>query len=160
MPFLSLSLSSTPAPPLIPDVVRHVGEAVAIVESDDVWEAMIGGQLLDLEGEGTALDLTQLERVHRLKTGALINASVRIGGLAAGASESCLVALEQYGAAIGLAFQIADDVLDRVGDKAKLGKRGSDADNRKLTYPRLYGIDGSRRMAAALSRRAAAGRRR
>src|SRR5688572_2671259 len=72
-------------------------------------EGMIGGQLLDLEGERRALSLAELERVHRHKTGALITAAVRLGGLAAGAPGGALAALTRYGEAVGLAFQIADD---------------------------------------------------
>ena len=134
---------------------RVAGEIVRTLMSASGAGGMIGGQLLDLEGEGTALDLTQLERVHRLKTGVLINASVRIGGLAAGASESCLVALEQYGAAIGLAFQIADDVLDITATTDQLGKTaGRDLELQKSTYPALLGLVGARQRAAALSEEA------
>ena len=134
---------------------RVAGEIVRTLMSASGAGGMIGGQLLDLEGEGTALNLTQLERVHRLKTGALINASVRIGGLAAGASESCLVALEQYGAAIGLAFQIADDVLDITATTDQLGKTaGRDLELQKSTYPALLGLVGARQRAAALSEEA------
>ena len=113
---------------------------------------MIGGQLLDLEGEGTALSLEALERVHRLKTGALINASVRIGGLAGGASHEMLDAFERYGSAIGLAFQIADDVLDITATTDQLGKTaGRDLALQKSTYPALLGLTGARMRAAALS---------
>jgi geranylgeranyl diphosphate synthase type II len=112
---------------------------------------MIGGQLLDLEGEGIALDLAQLERIHRAKTGALIEASVRIGGLAARASSARLRALERYGAAIGLAFQIADDVLDVTATTTELGKTaGKDLAFQKSTYPALLGIDGARARAESL----------
>ena len=105
---------------------------------------MIGGQLLDLEGEGHALSLDGLERIHRLKTGALITASVRIGGLAAGADERRLEALARYGSAIGLAFQIADDVLDVTATTDVLGKTaGRDAALRKSTYPALLGVQGA-----------------
>ena len=105
---------------------------------------MIGGQLLDLEGEGTALSLEQLERIHRAKTGALIQASVVLGGLAAGADDTALAALEQYGAAIGLAFQIADDVLDVTATTDQLGKvAGRDIALQKSTYPALLGVAGA-----------------
>ncbi|MFI5245682.1 MAG: polyprenyl synthetase family protein, partial [Gemmatimonadales bacterium] len=104
---------------------------------------MIGGQLLDLEGEGAPLTLAALERVHRMKTGALIGASVRIGGLAARASEETLRAFDRYGAAVGLAFQIADDVLDVTATTDVLGKTaGRDAALRKSTYPALLGLAG------------------
>jgi geranylgeranyl diphosphate synthase type II len=112
---------------------------------------MIGGQLLDLEGERLALSLAELEHIHRAKTGALVTASVRLGGLAAGADDAVLSALGQYGAAIGLAFQIADDVLDVTATTDQLGKTaGRDLALHKSTYPALLGIDGARSRASAL----------
>jgi geranylgeranyl diphosphate synthase type II len=112
---------------------------------------MIGGQLLDLEGEGIALSLDQLERIHRAKTGALLTASVRIGGIAAQADDAVVRALGRYGEAIGLAFQIADDVLDVTQTTAQLGKTaGSDLALHKSTYPALLGVDGAVSRARAL----------
>ncbi|HVT39701.1 MAG TPA: polyprenyl synthetase family protein [Gemmatimonadaceae bacterium] len=113
---------------------------------------MIGGQLLDLEAEGTVLSLDQLERVHRLKTGALIGAAVRIGALAASARGDVREGFARYGDAVGLAFQIADDVLDVTSTTDQLGKTaGRDAALRKSTYPALLGLSGARARAAALS---------
>jgi len=116
---------------------------------------MVGGQLLDLEGEGRSLSLPELERVHTAKTGALISASVRIGGIAAGADARHGVAaraLDRYGEAIGLAFQIADDVLDATSTTAALGKTaGRDAALGKSTYPALLGVDGAVARAARLA---------
>jgi geranylgeranyl pyrophosphate synthase len=112
---------------------------------------MIGGQLLDLEGEGRPLALAELERIHRLKTGALITASVRLGGVAAGAAGAELAALTRYGDAIGLAFQIADDVLDVTATTDQLGKTaGRDIALAKSTYPALLGVDGAVARAEAL----------
>jgi geranylgeranyl pyrophosphate synthase len=112
---------------------------------------MIGGQLLDLEGEGSPLALEDLQRIHRAKTGALITAAATIGGRAAGASPSRLDALATYGAAIGLAFQIADDVLDVTATTDQLGKTaGRDLELRKSTYPALLGVEGAKARAAAL----------
>jgi geranylgeranyl diphosphate synthase, type II len=112
---------------------------------------MIGGQLLDLEGEGRPLALANLERIHRLKTGALITASVRLGGLAAGATAAQIEAFTRYGDAIGLAFQIADDVLDVTATTDQLGKTaGRDVALAKSTYPALLGIDGAVSRAKAL----------
>ena len=112
---------------------------------------MIGGQLLDLDGEGRPLALADLERIHRLKTGALITASVRLGGLAAGASDEQMTAFSRYGDAIGLAFQIADDVLDVTATTDQLGKTaGKDIAFAKSTYPALLGIDGAVSRAEAL----------
>ncbi len=112
---------------------------------------MVGGQLLDLEGEGSSLTIEQLERIHCAKTGALISASARIGGIAASASETVLDALTTYGNAIGLAFQIADDVLDATSTTAALGKTaGRDVELRKSTYPMLLGVDRAIERAAML----------
>ena len=112
---------------------------------------MIGGQLLDLEGEGRALTLAELERVHNAKTGALICAAVRSGGIAAGVSDDRIDALGVYGRAVGLAFQIADDVLDVTGTSDVLGKTaGRDAILQKSTYPALLGIEGAKTRAHAL----------
>jgi geranylgeranyl pyrophosphate synthase len=112
---------------------------------------MIGGQLLDLEGEGRPLGLSELEQIHRAKTGALIMAAATLGGRAASASESRLQALARYGAAVGLAFQIADDVLDVTATTDQLGKTaGRDLELRKSTYPALLGVDGATARAVAL----------
>jgi geranylgeranyl diphosphate synthase, type II len=114
---------------------------------------MIGGQLLDLESEGEALSLERLERIHRAKTGALITAAVVLGGRAARAPEGgeSLRALAAYGQAVGLAFQIADDVLDVTATTDELGKTaGRDLELRKSTYPALLGVEGARERAAAL----------
>ena len=112
---------------------------------------MIGGQLLDLEGERRALTLEELEGVHRSKTGALITAAVRIGAFAAGADGTRIAALERYGESIGLAFQIADDVLDVTATTDVLGKTaGRDLVLQKSTYPALLGVVGATERAAAL----------
>ena len=113
---------------------------------------MIGGQSRDLAGEGLSLSLEEREGIHRAKTGALIVASLRMGALAAGASSAEVVAaLERYGRAIGLAFQIMDDVLDVTSTTSALGKTtGRDATLRKSTYPALLGVDGARARARAL----------
>ncbi|HET7462782.1 MAG TPA: farnesyl diphosphate synthase [Longimicrobium sp.] len=106
---------------------------------------MVGGQLMDLEGEGRALDAGALEAIHRRKTGALLAAALRLGGLAAGAGQAALAALDEYGQDLGLAFQIVDDVLDVTGSGAQLGKTpGKDESAGKTTYPALFGLDGAR----------------
>jgi geranylgeranyl pyrophosphate synthase len=112
---------------------------------------MIGGQLLDLEGEHQPLQLQEMEQVHRAKTGSLISAAALVGGLAAEASENAVTALRHYGEALGLAFQIADDVLDITATTDVLGKTaGRDMALGKSTYPRLLGVDGARRRAEIL----------
>ena len=116
---------------------------------------MIGGQLLDLEGENRALSLPELERVHSLKTGALITAAVRLGGLAAAGTPSVLDALSRFGRAVGLAFQIADDVLDATSTTDRLGKTAQkDASLHKSTYPALLGVDAARARASVLAHEA------
>lgn len=112
---------------------------------------MIGGQLRDLAAEGLALSQDDLDQIHGSKTGALISASVKIGGIAAGVSNSGLEKLAHYGESIGLAFQIMDDVLDVTASTARLGKTaGRDAQLRKSTYPALHGVEGAVKRAAAL----------
>jgi geranylgeranyl pyrophosphate synthase len=110
---------------------------------------MVGGQALDLRAEGAALDGAALDRLHRLKTGALLVASLRIGGLAAGAAGPELSALDEYGRAIGLAFQIADDVLDATATSAELGKNPSDVQLEKTTYVALHGLETASKRAKA-----------
>ena len=134
---------------------RQSGEIVAELMRAAGAGGMIGGQCLDLEGEGLRLSLEALERIHRAKTGALITASARIGGLAAGADRSRIAALGTYGSAVGLAFQIADDVLDVTSTTAQLGKTaGRDEALRKSTYPSLLGVEGATARAEALVREA------
>jgi geranylgeranyl diphosphate synthase, type II len=115
-------------------------------------DGMVGGQLLDLEAEGRDVDGHTLEQIHRAKTGALLTASLRLGAIAAGASLLQLDALSRYGESLGLAFQIADDILDVTGDSASLGKvAGRDHALSKASYPSLHGLEG----AQALARQAA-----
>jgi farnesyl diphosphate synthase/geranylgeranyl diphosphate synthase type II len=113
---------------------------------------MVGGQLLDLDFEGRdGATVGDLERIHRGKTGALIEAAVAMGAMGAATDDGRLAALSRYGAQVGLAFQIADDLLDVTSTTAKLGKTaGRDAARRKSTYPALLGVEGARRRAAAL----------
>ena len=108
---------------------------------------MCGGQALDLAatGNGGSLSLQALERLHSLKTGALIRAAVRMGALCGGARADELDALDRYAAALGLAFQVRDDILDIEGDSATLGKTaGKDVAQDKATFPALIGLDASR----------------
>jgi geranylgeranyl diphosphate synthase type II len=113
--------------------------------------ALVGGQAADLAGDAIATDVEDLESIHRRKTGALIAASLALGGITAGATPAQLAALEQFGRHLGLAFQITDDLLDVAGTQAAAGKRlAKDAARGKATYPRLLGIEESCRQAAEL----------
>ncbi|MBI4413061.1 MAG: polyprenyl synthetase family protein [candidate division NC10 bacterium] len=112
---------------------------------------MVGGQALDIVSEGQAVDAAHIESVHRRKTGALIRASLRAGALLAGASPGQLEAITAYGEAVGLAFQIADDILNVEGEAATTGKAvGSDAAKGKATYPAVHGLAEAKARAAAL----------
>jgi geranylgeranyl diphosphate synthase, type II len=126
------------------DVTREVSEAAG-------WFGMVAGQVLDIRSEGTTTDLKTLQQIHRLKTGAMIRVSLRAGAILSGASAAALASLSDYGRQIGLAFQIADDILNVEGDRALLGKgTGSDAARGKVTFPALLGVEASRARAKAL----------
>ncbi|MEO4045548.1 (2E,6E)-farnesyl diphosphate synthase [Pseudomonas sp. CAU 1711] len=113
---------------------------------------MVGGQAIDLESVGRRIDRSALETMHRHKTGALIEASVQLGALASGnADERALRCLSQYAQAIGLAFQVQDDILDVESDTATLGKtQGKDQAHDKPTYPALLGLDAAKAYALEL----------
>jgi geranylgeranyl diphosphate synthase type II len=116
---------------------------------------MIGGQVADLEGEGKPPDAALLETIHRAKTGALLRASLRMGAIYAGATEAQYAALSCYGEHVGLAFQIVDDILDVEESSEALGKTaGKDAQQQKITFPAVYGLEISRSMAEEECRRA------
>jgi geranylgeranyl diphosphate synthase, type II len=111
-------------------------------------EGMVGGQLLDLEAEARPVDGAGLEAIHRAKTGALLAVALRLGALAARADEERMRALTEFGESLGLAFQIADDILDCTADSDALGKTpGKDRNAGKATYPALFGLDGARDLA-------------
>src|SRR4030095_4194686 len=125
--------------------IREVATAAGTVE------ALIGGQIADIESEGRKVDATMLEYIHRSKTGAMITASVVVGGLVAGANEDQIEQLRKYGQRIGLAFQIADDILDVTSTSEQLGKTpGKDQAANKATYPAIYGIQASHARARQL----------
>jgi geranylgeranyl diphosphate synthase type II len=122
-------------------VIREIATASGVY-------GMVGGQVVDMESEGREIDLPTLDYIHTRKTGALIRAAVRVGALYARASEKRLRALTRYGEMTGLAFQIADDVLDITGTQEELGKDiGSDLKKGKKTFPAVYGLEESRRRA-------------
>jgi len=130
-------------------MLRLLGEAAGAA-------GMVAGQSLDFEAVGRDLQLAELETIHRLKTGALIKASVLLGGLShAPCSEQQLTALAGYAANIGLAFQVQDDILDETEDTQTLGKpHGSDRSLNKPTYVSLLGINAARDKALELSEQA------
>ncbi len=114
-------------------------------------QGMVGGQVVDMESEGKEINFPTLEYIHTRKTGALMLAAIQAGGLIGGAGDEALASLTRYGEAAGLAFQIADDVLDVVGDQQVLGKNvGSDQARGKATYPALLGLDAARSRALEL----------
>ena len=116
---------------------------------------MAGGQAIDLASVGLPLTESQLREMHQLKTGALLQGSVVMGAQCAQPPADVLAALEAYGAAIGLAFQVVDDILDVTADSATLGKTaGKDADNDKPTYVSLMGLEASRNYARSLHEQA------
>ena len=115
-------------------------------------EGMAGGQALDLAAVGQPLNLAELEHMHACKTGALIRASVQLGALAAGADDGARKALDDYASAVGLAFQVRDDILDVEGESAEIGKTaGKDAAAAKPTFPSVIGLDASRLRLAELT---------
>ena len=112
---------------------------------------LVGGQVVDLESEGRDLAAADLERLHRAKTGALLGASVRGGAVLGGADERQISALAAYASALGLAFQVVDDVLDATATREDLGKTpGKDAKAGKATYVRVFGLEGARRRSREL----------
>ena len=138
------ALTARFAPGVLLEATHHLARAAGS-------SGMVGGQVVDMGSEGREVSLDVLEYIHRHKTAALIGAAVSIGGLLGGGSVAQLEALGRYGQAIGLAFQIADDVLDVEGDSAALGKQvGQDAQHGKATYPALLGLQASRQQAASL----------
>ncbi len=115
-------------------------------------QGVVGGQVEDLAAEGATPDAKRLDYIHRHKTGALIRAAVRMGAIAGGASAQVLEAITRYGEAVGLAFQVADDMLNATATAEQLGKPvGSDIERKKLTYVSVHGLDCARRRARELA---------
>ncbi len=137
-------------------------EAVTVLARASGSRGVVGGQQDDLDAEGQPIDQSpatraRLERIHRGKTAALIRASCELGAIAAGANATMRSALRTYGEAIGLAFQVADDVLDATASSSALGKTpGKDAAQGKLTYVAVHGLDAARREAERLEQEALA----
>lgn len=143
--FQTLAAIEAVAPARLLSVIQEVARAAGTVQ------ALIGGQVMDIEAEGKVISGDELELIHNSKTGALIRCAVRVGAILGGASDDELAALTQYSEKAGLAFQVADDVLDATATSQELGKTaGKDAAVHKATYTALYGVEGARRRAAQL----------
>ncbi len=139
-----------------PTLGNGVNESRLLRASKEVAEAsgmrgMVAGQVQDMLSENSEPDRDTLEFIHRCKTAALICGSVRLGAILYGGEEDTISAMTGYGNNIGLAFQVVDDILDIEGETEELGKpKGSDEKKKKMTYPRLYGIERSREKAKEL----------
>ena len=134
-----------------PDNAGKWLSAISLLAGAAGHEGMIEGQMRDLDAEGRILSVEQLEAMHRLKTGRLIEASVVMGGLLGGGDDARLADLKRYAASLGLAFQVTDDLLNIEGDPRVMGKAaGTDAARKKSTYPALLGRDESRALARSL----------
>ncbi|HZT44104.1 MAG TPA: farnesyl diphosphate synthase [Chthonomonadaceae bacterium] len=133
--------SMVPAERILP-TLRLIAEASGT-------QGMVGGQVVDMESQGQPVTPETLQYIHEHKTGALLLASVLAGAMLSGADANRMESLRAYGKHIGLAFQIADDILDVTGDESRIGKPvGSDEERDKATYPKLFGLEESRRRAA------------
>jgi len=139
MAFEVLAADTAPSPGARATMVRRLAEACGA-------DGMAGGQALDLAAVGKRLDRDELERMHACKTGALIRASVALGALAGGVElDALLLALDRYASALGMAFQVRDDILDIEGDTSVIGKQqGADALRDKPTFPSILGLEPSR----------------
>ncbi|NLO22118.1 MAG: polyprenyl synthetase family protein [Syntrophomonadaceae bacterium] len=127
---------------------ENLVRAIRVVAAAAGSQGMIGGQVLDLQSEGLALDFSTLRKLHSLKTGQLFRAALTTGAILSGMKDSGIAALDKYAASFGLAFQITDDILDVAGNQDLIGKPiGSDAKNHKSTYVSLLGMEKSYRLA-------------
>jgi geranylgeranyl diphosphate synthase type II len=134
---------------------ERVVEAIDCLARGAGPAGMVGGQALDMAGEGRALTMSEIKELQALKTGALITASAEIGCILAGAGEKQRLAVREYAAGIGLAFQVRDDILDVEGDEQALGKPvGSDAASEKTTFVTIKGVESCRVMVQELTERA------
>jgi geranylgeranyl diphosphate synthase, type II len=135
--------------------LRRRVRAAAVLGEACGTAGLIGGQVMDLEAEGRATSAPDLECLHRAKTGALLSACVRGGAILGGAGAEELARLSRYASAVGLAFQVVDDVLDATEDAARLGKTaGKDEAARKATYVSVHGLERAREVAASLRQEA------
>jgi geranylgeranyl pyrophosphate synthase len=137
------------------DAATRVTLIVELTRAAATPDGMVAGQALDMEAEARQVNGSQLEEIHRLKTGALITSAARCGAIIGAATEQELDAITRYGAQLGLLFQITDDLLDVTASAEQLGKTpGKDVRSRKATYPALYGVEESREKAVKAHRAA------
>ena len=153
---LAFQLLAKPQPKI--SATQQLAMVTALSEAAGL-AGMCGGQALDIKATGSngkSITVEQLEQIHRLKTGALLRAAVRLGALCGNnVSDEVLIQLDEFASAIGLAFQVQDDILDVIGDTQTLGKtKGADADLSKATYPALLGLDGSKQLLITLHKKA------
>ncbi len=142
-------LAQTPVAPAL------VIQAIELLARSAGSLGMAGGQAIDCLAVGQALSQAELQVMHSMKTGAMLQASVLLGGIVVGAGSATREGLERYASAVGLAFQIADDILDVTADTAVLGKTaGKDLQNNKPTYVSLLGVDGARELLGSLRKEA------
>jgi geranylgeranyl diphosphate synthase type II len=124
------------------DVLKKI---IRLISGASGWQGMVGGQAMDIQSEGEEIDSSIMDYIHSHKTGALITASVASGAILGGASQAQLDAINIYGEKIGLAFQIADDILDIEGNAEEMGKgTGGDSRKGKNTFPSVYGLNKSK----------------
>jgi geranylgeranyl diphosphate synthase, type II len=146
---LAFRLVATNAARVVPAAL--VGSVVAEIADAAGTNGMVGGQVVDIESEGKSISPDMLDYIHLHKTAALIRAALRVGALLAGGHAEHVEAISRAGLALGLAFQIVDDILDVEGSLAELGKSaGSDERKRKATYPSLHGLPASKQRAREL----------
>ncbi len=152
----TLAFATLADPATHPDAAVRIALVAALAEAAGA-AGMVGGQMIDMEGEGRTLALPEIERLHALKTGRLIGYSAEAGALIGGAGAAERRAIAEYGRHLGAAFQVADDVLDATESAEQLGKTaGKDAEAGKSTFVALLGIDGARAEAGRLAQRAEA----
>ena len=142
---------------LMPIAPALVVQACQLLARSTGSMGMVGGQAIDCDSVGVTLNDAQLQQMHSMKTGALLEASILLGGIVAGAGSAARQGLESYAAAVGLAFQVVDDILDVTSNTATLGKTaGKDAAGNKPTYVSIMGLDGSRELLQSLHAQARA----
>jgi len=149
---LTESFNLMTAPESTDQVSPHlILRVIALISGAAGYRGMVGGQVVDMQSEGKAVDLSLVEFMHSHKTGALIAASVASGAILVGGDESQIEAISSYGRKIGLAFQISDDILDIEGDSRIMGKEsGCDEQKEKITYPAVIGMEKAREIQSEL----------